>query len=225
MFKDHYVAVSAMMDNVNVAVNENGKKIVPKGTLVGGASASVYADRSQKLRVVRDIAALTTAMTGDNNDISLTARAEGADGAHISIKLTDPSGNNKTISVAVSGDDIEVSLATGSGGAITTTASELVAAINSSAEASAIVIASLAASNSGAGAVTALAKTQLANGTLSGASVIDGVLLNDADVTYGPVVCPLLIHGFVKTDSLPVAPTSAQKSAFSSNMQIAFIEH
>lgn len=118
MFKDHYVSLSAVMDDTGITADANGKKIVPKGTLVGGASASVFADRSQRLRVSVD-----------------------------------------------------------------------------------------------------------SGGSLSGPAIIDGLLLEDVDVTYGPKACALLIHGFVKTDALPSDPTATQKAAFAPDMQISFIEH
>lgn len=225
MFKDHYVPMSVVMDDSGITADANGKKIVPKGTLVGGASASIFADRSQKVRIAHDYAKLETAMTGDNNDVMLTAKADGTAGADISLTLMDPAGNSKELSVGVSGKDIVASLATSSSGAITTTASELIAAINGNADAAALVTASLKGSDTGAGVVTALAKTSLSNSAVTGVSVIDGVLLDDVDVTYGPKTCSLLIHGFVKTDALPASPTSAQKAAFASGMQISFIEH
>lgn len=40
-----------------------------------------------------------------------------------------------------------------------------------------------------------------------------GVVFNDYDVTYGDVNIALLIHGFLRTDRLPVAPSEAAKKA------------
>lgn len=224
-FKDHYVPMSAVMDADGVTTNENGKKIVPAGTFVGGASASIFVDRSEKLKVVHDHAALETSMVGDNNDIKLTALEDGAGGAGISLTLIDPSANSADLDVTVTGKDISVSLATNGGGTITTTASELIAAINADADAKKLVTAALKGEDTGAGAVTALAKTNLANSAISGASVIDGILLEDVDVTYGDANAPLLIHGWVKADKLPVAPTSVMRVAFSKNIFLGFIEH
>ena len=224
-FKDHYLSMAAMMDKTGVEADERGRKIVRKGSFVGGASASVFTDRSQKLRAVHDIASLSTAMTGDNNDITLTSKIPGAAGAEISLALVDPSGNSADLAVTVTGKDISVSLATGSGGAITTTASELIAAINGDAEAAELVTAALKGSDSGAGTVTALAKASLANSGITGASVVDGVLLNDVDVTFGDAACSLLIHGYLKTAALPEAPTSAMIAALSKNVFLGFIEN
>lgn len=217
--------MAAMLDDADGVADSYGKKIIPAGTFVGGASASIFEDRSQLLRVVHDYAILETAMTGDNNDIKLTAVADGPGGADISLTLVDPSANNAALAVTVTAKAISVALATGAAGAITTTASELIAAINASAAASALVTAALKGTDTGAGAVTALTKTNLANSAVSGASVIDGVLLDDVDVTYGDNVCSLLISGYLKTAKLPVAPTSVMRTAFSKNLFLGFIEN
>lgn len=218
-------SMAAMIDDADGVADASGKKIIPAGTFVGGASASVFADKSQLLRVVHDYAILETAMTGDNNDIKLVAVADGPTGADVTLTLVDPAANSASLVVSVTGKDISASLATGAEGAITTTASELIAAINASAAASALVTASLKGTDTGAVAVTALAKTSLANSAVSGASVIDGVLLNDVDVTYGDNVCSLLVSGYLKTSKLPVAPTTVMRTAFSKNLFLGFIEN
>lgn len=223
LFADHYVAMGCTLSDTGVAVDSTGRKIVKKGTFVGGSSASVFADRTQKLKVAHDYAALETAMTGDNNDIKLTAKDDGTGGAAISLTLVDPAANSKDLAVSVVGKGISVSLATGAAGAITTTASELIAAINADEAAAALVTASLKGTDTGAGVVTALAKTSLANGGLTGPTVIDGVLLNDVDVTSGSAPCALLIHGFVNVAKIPGRPTAAMKTAFATGLQLAFI--
>lgn len=40
-FPDHYVALAVMVSDEGVDPNEDGKKIVPAGTIVGGATKSV----------------------------------------------------------------------------------------------------------------------------------------------------------------------------------------
>ena len=47
-----------------------------------------------------------------------------------------------------------------------------------------------------------------------------GIVFNDIDVTNGDVTGALLIHGFVKTAALPVAPAAAAKTALK---QIEFL--
>lgn len=102
-----------------------------------------------------------TAMTGTNNDLSVTARASGA--SALTIELADPSANDADLSVSKAGNDIVVSLATGSGGAITTTAQEVVDLLNSDSATKGYVVAALAPGDDGTGVVTALAQTALAD--------------------------------------------------------------
>lgn len=46
----------------------------------------------------------------------------------------------------------------------------------------------------------------------------EGVLLEDADVTYGDVYAAVLIHGFVETAKLPTPPDAAAKTALGSRI-------
>lgn len=57
--------------------------------------------------------------------------------------------------------------------------------------------------------------------TTTGVSNAEGVLLSDTDVTYGPAAGALVIHGFIATTKLPVAPTPEEKTALK---QITFIK-
>jgi hypothetical protein len=52
-------------------------------------------------------------------------------------------------------------------------------------------------------------------------SAAEGVLLNDVDVTYGPASGAMVIHGYIKTDSLPEAPCADAVAALK---QITFIK-
>lgn len=104
---------------------------------------------------------VVTALTGTNNDFSVTARKYGS--SPLTIALVDPSANNATLSVTKTNDAIAVSLATGSGGAITTTAQQVVNLLNTSNITKGHVVAALAPSNDGTGVVTALAATALAD--------------------------------------------------------------
>lgn len=109
-------------------------------------------------------ASLTTALTGANNDLLFTAKERGNDGNAISVTYT-VTGNNTPLTVSVIGNDINVGVATGGGGATTSTASQILSAVNGNATAFNLVRASLAPSNTGAGIVTALAKTFLTGGS------------------------------------------------------------
>lgn len=113
-------------------------------------------------------AVLTTALAGVNNDLTLLAKTAGTAGNSITVALVDPAGNDEALSVDVVASAISVNLATGSGGAITSTALDVRNAINDDAEAKALVTASLAPGNSGTGVVTALSAANLAGGAAAG---------------------------------------------------------
>jgi hypothetical protein len=127
--------------------------------LLSGAGAPVSA--------VRATASINP--TGDDNGLTFTARQYGAGGNGISVEYVDPSANDAALSVSVSGLSIVVSLATGEAGAITSTAAEILAAIEASQAATELVAVAIDASDSGegddgSGIVTAMARTHLADG-------------------------------------------------------------
>lgn len=127
--------------------------------LAGGTNLVTYG------RMV--LATLTTALTGSNNDLKLTAKSpnyQGAAGNAISLTIVDPPGNNAALSVSVSGTDITVNGATDGSSALTSTAALVKAAIEASAAAAALVTVTYPAGNDGSGVVTALAKTNLSGG-------------------------------------------------------------
>lgn len=113
-------------------------------------------------------AVYTTALTGTNNDLTFLAKTAGTAGNSITVALVDPSANDQALSVDVAGSAISVNLATGPGGAITSTATQVKNAVNADAEAKALVTASIAPGNSGAGVVTALTAKNLAGGAAAG---------------------------------------------------------
>lgn len=105
-----------------------------------------------------------TALTGANNDLAFIARATGTTPT-VRITYVDPAANNAALGVVVASQDITVNLATGSGGAITSTAAQVKAAIEDSTAASALVVVALAPSNDGTGVVTAMSQQTLAGPT------------------------------------------------------------
>jgi hypothetical protein len=106
---------------------------------------------------------LTTSLAGANNDLVFTSLLNGVDGNAITVNYTDPGGTTATLSVAVTGTAIVVSLGRAAS-AINTTGTLLAAAIAASPAASALVSVANAGGNSGAGLVTAMATTPLAGG-------------------------------------------------------------
>jgi hypothetical protein len=117
-------------------------------------------------------ATLTTG-TLSTNAIIWLARETGVQGNEISIALVDPAENDAALAVSVSGNAITVSLATGSGGAITSTPALIVAAIAALPAAAALVTGTA----SGTSAVAAVAATNLAGG-VGYALSNQGIMLN-----------------------------------------------
>lgn len=215
-FPDHYVAVSVMVSDSGVIANADGKKIVPKGTVVGGISASVLADATQKVtkkNTVSVAATKTLEPVGEDNDLTITAVSVGIAGNAIKVELRDPAGNSKALAVSIEGTTIVASLATDGTGAITSTAAEVRDAINAHLLAKQLVVASLPGTQTGAGVVTAIAATALAGGTAGTALGAEGVLLNDVDVTYGAHPGAMVVHGYVNSGKLPEAVSAEAKAA------------
>ena len=94
----------------------------------------------------------------------MTAANPGAAGNQIGILFVNPEANNASLSITVANNLIAVSLATGSAGAITSTASQILTALAANTAASALVTAALAAGSSGAGVVTPFTATYLTGG-------------------------------------------------------------
>lgn len=105
-------------------------------------------------------ATLTTAMAGSNNDIYLYADVPGTGGNSIRLRIV-VAGASTPLSVSVSTNDITVNSATNAGSAATSTANDVINAINNNAAAHALVWAQLAPGNDGTGVVAALGYTNL----------------------------------------------------------------
>lgn len=115
---------------------------------------------------------LSTNLAGANNDLTYTAVTAGSGGDGITIRYLDPAGNNQVLSIGVVASAITVNLATGVGGAITSTAASIAAAIALSAPAAALVTVANKTGNDGSGVVIALAATNLAGSTSAGGGFI-----------------------------------------------------
>lgn len=113
-------------------------------------------------------AAYTTSMTGANNDIVITAVTAGTAGNAIDFTMTDPNAASQPLTVTTTGSAIVVSLATNSEKAITSTANQVIAAVNGDYLAQKLVKLTLSGSDTGATAVTALSKVDLADGAAGG---------------------------------------------------------
>ena len=100
--------------------------------------------------------AQATLGTSNANRVNVDSRAWGHEGGNdVRVSLVNPGTSDAPLSVSVAGPTVTVSLATGSTGAITSTAKQVVDAINASTAASAIVNAYTYRGNAGAGVVSA----------------------------------------------------------------------
>ena len=111
-----------------------------------------------------DAATLTTAMTGADNDITLTAVAAGASGNDYSIELLAGSGTTQSLKVSTTDNLKFTVLLRRAANAIATTATELVAALVAYPPFDDLITAEVKEGDSGAGVVTALAEVALAGG-------------------------------------------------------------
>jgi len=108
---------------------------------------------------------LETNLTGNNNDLKFTAKYVGSYYHAITVRYV-VSGTNTALSVSVSGNAITVNVATDGSGVATSTASEILTAVNASAAAMALLTTvALKTGNDGTGVVTAMSATALASGT------------------------------------------------------------
>lgn len=105
-------------------------------------------------------ATLTTSLAGSNNDITLLAKTPGMDGNSITFRIV-VSGNNTPLSVSVSGSAITVNSATNGSAAATSTAQQVIDALNANADVQALVWAQRPDTDDGTGVVTALTATNL----------------------------------------------------------------
>lgn len=112
-------------------------------------------------------ARLLTGVVASNNALTFTAVTSGRAGNDITVQLKDPKANSQTLSVAVSGTAITVNLATNAGGAITSTATLIIAAIVASIPASSLITAANTGASTGAAAVTAMVKAKPLSGGLN----------------------------------------------------------
>jgi hypothetical protein len=124
-------------------------------------------------------AQLTVGNTGRNQPIEatfyVTSKAWGQDGGNdLTLALAAPAAANAALGVVVSGNNVTVNLASNAEGAVSSTANDVVAALNSSAAASALLTATLFRTSPGTGVVAPLAQTALTDNLSAPASVNRG---------------------------------------------------
>lgn len=220
-FPDHYVAMTVTVDDAGVIADEDGNKIVPAGTIVGGNG--VLLDSS---KTVSDVnlgivaASFTTTFAAKNSNLLFTAKAEGTPGNAIKVVLIDPAAADQTLAIAVTDKTITVNLATDDSKAIITTANDVISAIMDDAVARKLIDVKPAKGNTGTGIIGALVATSLSGGMAGAGGSAEGVLMNDTDVTYGSALSAMIIHGYIDVTKIPVPPSAADIVALK---QITFL--
>lgn len=109
-------------------------------------------------------AALSTGRLSANTLLTHTADTAGAAGNLISVDFVDPGANDESLAVAVSGNAITVTLATNASGVITSTAAQVLAAINADGTAGALVTVTHGTGSDGSGVVVPTRAAQFLTG-------------------------------------------------------------
>ena len=219
-FPDHYVALTVNVSDTGVIADSDGHKIVPMGTIVGGGG--VLNDQSLAVADVNlgaVAASLATSFSTKNSNVKFTAKTVGTAGNAIKIAYVDPSAVSAALSVTVASNTITINLATDAAKVITSTADDIIAAVLESEDARNLVDA-VPVSTTGSGIVQAMAAAALVGGVAGAGGTAEGVLMDDVDVTYGPELGAMIIHGFIDKKKMPVAPSEADITALK---QITFI--
>lgn len=220
-FSDHYVAMTVTVSDQGVLPDEDGHKIVPAGTIVGGNG--VILDPSKPVSDVNlgiVAASFTTTFAAKNSNLLFTAKSEGPTGNDIKVALVDPAVADGVLCVSVADKVITVTLATDDTKAIISTANDVIGVIMDDANARKLVDVRPANGNSGVGIVSGLTTTALTGGTAGAGGKAEGVLMNDTDVTYGSALSAMIIHGYIDVNKMPVPPNDADIAAL---RQITFL--
>lgn len=153
-------------------------------------------------------ATLTTALAGANNDLTFTAKSGGPGGNSIRVQIV--VSGTQALAIAVQGYDIVITSASSAGSA-TSTAAQVLAALQANSDAMRLVDVALAAGNDGSGIVAALALTALAGGSLATAppAQVDGDTTNGHYITANDgqtVVEVVSSDGSTRTVSIDYSP-------------------
>ncbi|MCU0843253.1 MAG: hypothetical protein MUC79_16280 [Thiobacillaceae bacterium] len=137
-----------------------------------------------------------------DNAITWTAVPKGTLGNTVTVTIVDPAGNNAALAVSVAGSDITVSCATDGSSAISSTAAQVMAAIEASAAASALVTVADTGTSDGSGLVVAVTETALSGGT-------DTTHVVDVDYEVRPEGIMILEAGIADATEIRVGYTYA----------------
>lgn len=210
-----YVRGGVTIDASTVTADGNGIKKLDVGTFLGKQGNGKYAKYVAAVK-----AYLVTGVVASNNAIRHTAQDAytGTAGNSITITLAN-NGASKPLQVTVSGKNITVQLATDAGSAITSTAAQVIAAINNDHAASSLVVAANESTSNGTGVVAAVAQTNLAGGTDANVTptciLAETVQLTNFDAGYAAhadAAASAIDHGRVISARLPAQPDAVVKA-------------
>lgn len=217
-------AIPVTIDETYVnADGVTGIKKVAAGTILGKVSGqNLY--RPYVAATAATAASLTTAGGNANSHLTFTAVTAGLAGEAIKIAMLDNAGNNNPLEVTIVNNEIRIQLATDGAGAVTSTAAEVMAAVNASILAKQLVVASLVAEETGAGVVAALAATALdggAEGTAASTTpacvLLEEVVLTDwhpqNGASHADKASFAVESGRIIEARLPVSPDAVVKAA------------
>jgi hypothetical protein len=132
------------------------------------AGQAVMSDANGKAVPLTDTAiaaSLVVGTVGANNAVKFTALEEGAEGNEITVTVVNPGTASAPLSVDVNnGTDIVISLATNGSSVVTSTAAQVIAAVEAHDAASGLVVATNSGASNGSGVEVAAPKANLAGG-------------------------------------------------------------
>lgn len=108
-------------------------------------------------------ASLTTALAGTNNDFTFVANYAGTAGNSLRVRIV-VAGASTPLSVSISGNDVTINSATNGSSVATSTARQVIDAVNADKQITKLLTVSAAAGNDGTGVIAALAFTNLTGG-------------------------------------------------------------
>lgn len=178
------IAIGEELVIMLLGLHEVDTDLLPGGAAAGDALYIAEADNSllSAAEVAAILPTLVTGTVGANNAIRWTQQ-RGDDAVRIT--LVDPGAASQALSVDTDGDDIIVSLATSAGSALTSTATQVIAAIREHDVASQLVTVANSGASSGAGVVAAVPQTALAGGAAAEAGAIKFGRISSIDATLG----------------------------------------
>lgn len=134
---------------------------------------------------------LDTGTGGGNNGLTFTAVNEGVSGNNIAVTMINPDAISQPLTIAVEGSVIKIYLETSDAGALTSTAAEVLSAVNADDIAKLMVLVTATSPSNGTAACAAVAVTQLAGGVDTDAC--EGYAVEPVNATSAAADCVIRI--------------------------------